>query len=249
MKYYTGLDVSLEQTSVCIVDEAGESMFEGKVDSDPEALCSFFARQGLQQERILLEAGPLSQWLYSGLTEAGYPVICAETRHMKAALSAQRIKTDRHDARGIAQMGRVGLYKPVHVKTTVSQEKRCLLTGRKFSLRKFMDTGSEIRALLRNFGLKVGTVSRQNFEHRILLLLADRPALRQVVCPLLKVRHVLLEEFNRLDALLVEETKADPVCRRLMKMPGCSFALNFRHFYIKDWAQIILGGFTRVRRP
>ena len=230
MKYYTGLDVSLELTSVCIVDETGDIVFEGKVDSDPEVLCAFFARQDFQQERIVLEAGPLSQWLYGGMAEAGYPVICAETRHMKAALSAQMIKTDRNDARGIAQMGRVGLYKPVHVKTIVSQEKRCLLTARKFLLRKLMDTGSEIRALLRNFGLKVGTVSRQDFEHRTMELLSEKPELRNVVCPLLNVRQTLFEEFNRLHALLLEEAKTDPVCRRLMTMPGVGpvAALTFR---------------------
>src|SRR5438094_2273234 len=132
MQYYAGLDVSVKETSVCIVDKTGKVIREVKVATKPVAILAVLTEEALAIERIGLEAGPLSQWLYSGLSAAGYPVICVETRHMKAALSAQINKTDRNDARGIAQMMRVGLYKPVHVKTVRSQEIRMLLTARKF---------------------------------------------------------------------------------------------------------------------
>ena len=128
MQHYVGLDVSVKETSVCIVDKAGKVIREVRVATEPVAIFAVLTEEPLAIERIGLEAGPLSQWLYSALAEAGLPVICVETRHMKAALSAQIKKSDRNDARGIAQMMRVGLYRPVHVKTLASQKRRMLLT-------------------------------------------------------------------------------------------------------------------------
>ena len=130
MQHHVGLDVSVKETSVCIVDKAGKVIREVKVATKPAEILVVLTEEALAIERIGLEAGPLSQWLYSALAEAGLPVICVETRHMKAALSAQINKSDRNDARGIAQMMRVGLYRPVHVKTLASQKRRMLLTSR-----------------------------------------------------------------------------------------------------------------------
>ena len=117
MDYFAGLDVSVKDTSVCIVDSKGKIMREVKVASEPDALLAVLRNPAYRFKRIGLEAGPLSQWLFSALAEADLPVICVETRHMRAVLKAQINKTDRNDARGIAQMMRVGLYRPVHVKT------------------------------------------------------------------------------------------------------------------------------------
>jgi transposase len=130
MEHFAGLDVSVKDTSVCIVDDTGKIVREVKVASEPEALLAVLKNPAYRFKRIGLEAGPLSQWLFSALAEAGLPVICVETRHMRAALKAQINKTDRNDARGIAQMMRVGLYRPVHVKTLRSQKLRMLLTHR-----------------------------------------------------------------------------------------------------------------------
>ena len=121
MDHFAGLDVSVKETSVCIVDDAGKIVREVKVASEPEALLPVLKNPAYHFKRIGLEAGPLSQWLFSALAEAGLPVICVETRHMRAVLKAQINKTDRNDARGMAQMMRVGLYRPVHVKTLRSQ--------------------------------------------------------------------------------------------------------------------------------
>ena len=131
MDHFAGLDVSVKETSVCIVDETGKVVREVKVASEPEALLSVLKNPAYRFKRIGLEAGPLSQWLFSALAEAELPVVCVETRHMQAVLKAQINKTDRNDARGIAQMMRVGLYRPVHVKTLRSQKLRMLLTHRK----------------------------------------------------------------------------------------------------------------------
>src|SRR6187431_3605947 len=131
MEHYAGIDVSLERSSVCVVDATGKIIREAKVASEPEALAGFFRQLGLAVTRIGLEAGPLSQWLHVGLSEAGFEAVLLETRHVKAALSAMTVKTDRKDARGLAQLIRMGWFRPVHAKSMRSQEVRALLVARK----------------------------------------------------------------------------------------------------------------------
>ena len=145
MDHFAGLDVSVKETSVCIVDDTGKIAREVKVASEPEALLAML-KSPAYRKRIGLEAGPLSQWLFSALAEAGLPAICVETRHMQAVLKAQINKTDRNDARGIAQMMRVGLYRPVHVKTLRSQKLRMLLCHRKLLQSKAIAIENDLRA-------------------------------------------------------------------------------------------------------
>jgi transposase len=176
MAYFAGLDVSVKETSVCIVDDAGKIVREARVASEPEALLQVLTNTIYRLRRVGLEAGPLSQWLYSVLAEAGLPVICVETRHMRAVLKAQINKTDRNDARGIAQMMRVGLYRPVHVKTLRSQKLRMLLTHRKLLQSKTIAIENDLRAILRNFGLKVGMIGTVKFETRIREIISSAPS-------------------------------------------------------------------------
>lgn len=183
MEHYCALDVSAKETAVCIVDETGKICRETKVATHPEDLFLVMKDPKWQIERIGLEAGPLSQWLYEGLAKAGLPVICIETRHAKAFLKAQPNKTDRNDARGIAQMMRVSLYRPVHVKTLTSQKHRALLTARKLLQEKAIAIENDIRGLLRNFGLKVGLVGKVKLEERINELVENRPELREIMQP------------------------------------------------------------------
>jgi transposase len=226
MKHYAGLDVSIKETSVCIVDGLGKVVREVKVATEPEAIVAILAEESLLIERIGLEAGPLSQWLYSALAEADLPVICVETRHMKAALSAQLNKSDRNDARGIAQMMRVGLYRPVHVKTLASQKRRMLLTSRRLLQTKAIDIESDLRGTLRNFGLKVGMVSTTKFEARIRELVTDYPDLAGIAEALLIARRVLREQLGILHRQLLATVRHDEVCRRLMTMPGVGAATS-----------------------
>src|SRR5438105_3352827 len=230
MQHYVGLDVSVKETSVCIVDKAGKVIREVKVATKPVPILAVLIGGALAIERIGLEAGPLSQWLYSALAEAGLPMICVETRHMKAALSAQINKSDRNDARGIAQMMRVGLYRPVHVKTLASQKRRMLLTSRQLLQAKALDIENDLRGTLRNFGLKVGMVGTVKFEARIRELVADHPDLAAIVEPLLIARRVLREQLGVLHRQLLEIVRQDEVCRRLMTTPGVGpvVALTFR---------------------
>ena len=181
--------------------------------------------------RIGIEARPLSQWLVNGLTEADLPVVCVETRHMKALLKAQQVnKSDRNDARGIAQMMRVGLFKPVHVKTLIAQEQRMLLTSRKLVQRKLMDIEFDMRGTLRNFGLKVGVVSSIRYEARIRDLVEGFPRLAAIIEPLLTVRRVMRQQLATLHKLLLNAVRVDPVCRRFMTVSGVRpvVALTYR---------------------
>ena len=196
MDHFAGLDVSVKETSACIVDDTGRIVREVKLASEPEALLQEFAKLAYHFKRIGLEAGPLSQWLFSALAEAGLPVICVETRHMRAVLKAQINKTDRNDARGMAQMMRVGLYRPVHVKTLRSQKLRMLLTHRKLLQSKAIAIDNDLRGTLRNFGLKVGMAGAVKFEARINELVENLPDLAALVEPLLIVRRVLREQLD-----------------------------------------------------
>ena len=230
MDYFAGLDVSVKDTSVCIVDGTGKIVREVKVASEPDALLQVLRNPAYCFKRIGFEAGPLSQWLFSALGEANLPVICVETRHMQAVLQAQINKTDRNDARGIAQMMRVGLYRPVHVKTLRSQKLRMLLTHRKLLQSKAIAVENDLRGTLRNFGLKVGMAGATKFEGRIKELIENLPDLAVLVEPLLIVRRVLREQIGVLHRRLLAVVRNDEVCRRLMTTPGVGpvVALTYR---------------------
>jgi transposase len=230
VEYYAGLDVSLEQTSVCLVDAQGQVVREVKVASEPEALIGFLRTQDLEIVRVGLEAGPLSQWLHAGLVTAGYEAVLLETRHVKAALSAMTVKTDRRDARGIAQLLRLGWYRPVHAKSASAQEVRSLLTARKLIQGKLLDIESGIRGVLRGFGLKVGAISRGRFEARIRDLVEGQTMLETVIGSMLAARATLQAEFARLHRTLLALVRNDPVCQQLMSVPGVGavVAITFR---------------------
>ena len=220
MKYYAGLDVSIKETSVCVLDEGGRIVRELKVPSHPDDLAPVLLDPAHPLDQVGLEAGPLSQWLFSGLAERGVAVVCIETRHTKAFLKAQPNKSDRNDARGIAQMMRVNLFRPVHVKTLRSQHRRALLSARRLLQEKVIAIENDIRGLLRNFGLKVGPVGSGRFEARIRELVEDRPELTALMLPLLAARRALRDRFAELHRMLLAEVKEDTVCRRLMTIPG-----------------------------
>jgi len=224
------LTFRVKETSVCIVDDTGRIVREVKVASEPEALLQVLTNPAYRFKRVGLEAGPLSQWLSSALAEAGLPVICVEARHMRAVLKAQINKTDRNDARGIAQMMRAGLYRPVYVKTIRSQKLRMLLTHRKLLQSKAIAIENDLRATLRNFGLKVGMVGTVKFDARIKELVENLPDLAVLVEPLLIVRRVLREQVGILHRRLLAIVRDDDVCRRLMTTPGVGpvVALTYR---------------------
>lgn len=218
---YAGLDVSLEQTSVCVINAEGSLVKEVKVATDPHSIVASLLELEGAFERVGLEAGPLSQWLFFGLKDAGLPAYCIETRHSKAAIAAMSLnKTDRNDARSIAQLVRSGWFKAVHVKSIESQELRTLLTSREFLVNKVRDHENEIRGALRPHGLKVGQVGSGAFAARIRELVADRSRLSLCMDALLASREALMKQLAILHATLLRVVKNDELCVRFMGIPG-----------------------------
>ncbi|PYF09243.1 transposase [Rhodobacter viridis] len=230
MKLFVGLDVSLEKTAICMISEHGKIMKEAQVASEPEALLRWLCRQDGTIAAVGLEAGPLSQWLHRGLSEAGQPVVLMETRQVKGALKAMPIKTDRRDAEGIARLLHLGWFRPVHCKSVSAQEVRAVLGDRKAVQQGFITLEMSLRGLLRNFGLKVGAISRGRFENRIRELSAGNPMLEAATEPMLRARSALRQELAGLERHVRQLSQADPVCRRLMTMPGIGavVALTYR---------------------
>jgi transposase len=220
VEYFAAIDVSLELSCVCVVDGAGQILREVKVASQPETLIKFFQESGLTFTRVGLEAGPMSQWLHAALVKAGIAAILIETRHVKAALGAMRMKTDRNDARGMAQMMRMGWFRPVHAKTLLAQEIRALLVARKQLQARLHDVELCLRGILRGFGLKLGEISKGRFEARVRELVAGQVTLERLAEPMLRARAALRGEYAALHRELLRIVRTDEVCRRLMTVPG-----------------------------
>ena len=220
MEYYAGIDVSLEQSSVCVVDAGGRIVREAKVASEPEALIAWFGALGFGLVRIGLEAGPLSQWLYAAMRQAGLAVELLETRHVRDAFKAMPVKSDRNDARGIAQLMRLGWFRPVHCKSIAAQEMRALLTARKLIQSKLFDVENSLRGILRGFGLKVGKTTEKRFAGRIGELVAGHPSLETIAAALLAVHAVLLREFKGFERRIGRMARSHGPARLLMSTPS-----------------------------
>ena len=230
MEFLVGLDVSLDETRICVVDDGGRIIRETRAGSEPDAIARAIRHKGRRIGHVGLEAGNLLQWLYEGLVKEGVPVSMMEARHVRAAFAAMHVKTDRHDARGSAQLVRLGWFKRVHVKSLDAQETRALLTARGFLVEKVTATENSLRAALRNFGLKMGSVTRKTWEARARELADGNPVLKGLVEAMLRVRTLLLNELAGIDGQLTALVKSDPVTRLLMTPPGVSVivALTFR---------------------
>ena len=230
MELFIGLGVSLAKTAVCVVSEHGQIVKEAETESEPDALVRWLDDLDGSIAAIDLEAGPLSQWLHRGLTEAGLDAMLMETRQVKGAPKAMPIKTDRRDAEGIARLLHLGWFRPVHCKSVSAQETRAVLGARKAIQQNMIALEMSLRGLPRNFGLKVGAISRGRFEARVRELADGNPMLETATAPMLRARASLRQELAGLEKRLRQLARNDPVCRRLMKMPriGEVVALTFR---------------------
>jgi len=220
MNHYAGIDVSLECSSVCVVDANGKIVREAKVASEPAAQIAWFRSLGFGLERIGLEAGPLSQWLFAKMKAAGLAVELLETRHVRDAFKAMPVKSDRNDARGIAQLMRLGWFRPVHCKSLSAQETRATLTARKLVQSKLRDVENSLRGILRGFGLKVGKPTKREFAGRIQDLVAGHPHLQRIADALLAVREVLRKEFTAFEKQTRSMVRADQQARLLTSVPA-----------------------------
>jgi transposase len=230
MEYFAAIDVSLKLSSVCVVDGTGRIVREAKIASEPEMLVDYFRGSGLVFTRIGLEAGPLSQWLHAGLNEAGFEAVLLETRHVKAVLRAMTMKTDRNDARGLAQMIRMGWFRPVHAKTIAAQEIRALLVARQQLQARLNDLELCLRGILRGFGLKLGDVAKGRFEARVRELVAGQKTLGSLAESMLRARAALRSEYAALHREVLRIVREDVVCWRMLTVPGVGaiVALTFK---------------------
>lgn len=220
MEVYAGIDVSLKESSICVADAQGKVVKEAKVASEPEALICFFRSLPAAPAKIGLEAGPLSQWLYAGLKEAGFDAVLMETRQVKDAHRSRPVKSDRMDARGIAQLVRMGWYKPVHCKSQSAQEARALLAARKTLQAKRRDVEMSLRGILRGFGLKMGKTTARSFAGRARELAAGNAMLERIVEAMLAARAALDKEFATLERAVLALARTDPSARLLATAPG-----------------------------
>ena len=231
MTYYAGLDVSLRTVNICVINDQGEHIAESKLASDVQDIIAYLDELNIEIESIGLEAGTLSQYLTYGLQSAGFEVICMEARQVKAALSAMRNKTDKHDARGIAQLLRSGWYSRVHIKSIRSHHIRMLLSSRKAVLSKCVDLENEIRGLFKVFGIKLPPrLGHGAFDDAVRSIIeADEP-FSHALLPMLDARLMLYQTFRVLDNRTRKLANDDPICQRLMSAPGVGFvtALTFK---------------------
>ena len=230
MRYFAGLDVSLEETAICVVDETGRIVKEARAASEPQALSEALQLLDLPLERVGLEACSLAAWLYDGLRAAGLAAVCLETRQANAAMKTMANKTDRNDARALAQIMRTGWYRQVHVKSRQCRLWRSLLVARRTVLNEMRTIENVVRAILREAGIKLGTPSRTAFADRVREMADDDAMVMPLVEPLLTILATMLKQFERLTRQVLDIVRKEAVCQRLISVPGVGAitALAFR---------------------
>lgn len=220
MRKVVGLDISLQKIAICVLDLDRRIVWQGKVDSEPGSLIERLRLWQGEIDVVGLEACPLSEWLHRHLVVAGFKAICVETRHAQRFLSTRPVKTDRNDARGIAEMMRIGHYRPVHVKSAEAQVVRTLLKARGQIVATLLQIQGTVRGLLRMHGLKMGETHRHRFDRRVGELLEQMPSLNIAIGPLMRVLGQLTAERRAMDKLLAQAARKDGICLRLMTIPG-----------------------------
>lgn len=220
MECFAGLDVSIEETAVCVVDEAGNVMMTASVTTDPESIAAALSPWIRQLRRVGHEAGALAPWLHPGLRNLGLPVVCLETRHVRAAMSAQRNKTDAADALGLAHIMRTGWFRAAHIKTEACYRVRLLLVQRRNLKRKFLDLENSIRHSLKAFGIKLGKIGRGHFDRAVRDAVADDALSAGLMDCMLRARAALWAEYLKLHKLVLQVVARDELCRRFLAIPG-----------------------------
>lgn len=224
MKYYVGLDVSLETTAICVIDDQGRTLAMTSASSDPHAIAKVLRRHAKKIVRIVLESGQLSTWLTRELRTLGLPVICVDARQAHRALSGRLNKSDAADAEGLAQLARTGWFREVHIKSLTSDRLRALLTARDRLIRIRKELEGQVRGTLKTFGIKLGPVGRgrerEGFRHRARMVAGDDPALNAAVAALLAAHEAVCNQFGLLDTVLHRSARTHELIGRMMTVPG-----------------------------
>ncbi|AXU20251.1 IS110 family transposase [Novosphingobium sp. ERN07] len=219
MKHYAGLDLSMESTQVCIVDDNGRKVVSEKVESSPEAIAMMLERYG-PIERAVIETGRMSPAICLGLRELGVPVVCIDARQAHQSLKAMKAnKTDPHDAAGLAQLARTGFYKEVHVKSPAAHGVRSVITARSHLVEARVRLDNTIRGLCATFGYRPGAGQGKAFLERIMQA-AHIPGLGDAIASLLSVRAELVGQIKEMDRRLRIIASQSQACEILMTIPG-----------------------------
>lgn len=231
MKQYVGLDVLQRETAVCVVDETSRLIFEGRAKSDPGALASLLAKKAPDAERVGFETGAMSSWLWHELKKIGMPVVCIDARHAHAVLSVRMNKSDENDARGLAELVRIGWYREVAVKSEASQKVRSILIARSRLVTMRRDLENQVRSMLKEYGLIFPRAIAGQFQRYVTDLTGEGHVLWTVLLPLLSVHSHVCQELEGLDRQIRQMARTDETTRRLMTVPGIGVvtALTFRH--------------------
>jgi transposase len=220
MGQYVGLDVSLEETKVHVLDEQGKRVWRGACVSHPAVIEATIRKYAPDVVRIGLETGPLTTWLWQALTDAGLPMVCLDARQAKAVLNMRINKTDDHDAEGLAHLVRSGWYREVRVKSREAMLVRSRLGARTQLLGIVTALSNQIRGLLKTFGLVVPKGAGKVFEANVRRLVDGEAAVAAIVLPLLDSWHAVRAHAADLDRQLLAVVRESAICRRLMTIPG-----------------------------
>ena len=224
MKHYVGLDVSLEKTAICVIDDRGRLLMRTSAPSDPQSIAAVVCRHAQDAERIVLESGQLSTWLTRELRRLGLPVICVDARQAHRALSGRLNKSDPADAEGLAQLARTGWYREIHVKSLTSDRLRALIAARDRLIRIRKDLEGQARGMLKTFGIKLGPIKpgreRAGFRDQVRLAVSDEPALKVALEALLEAHQAVCREYEQLDNAVRRWARDHELITRMMTVPG-----------------------------
>ncbi|TCS47369.1 transposase [Primorskyibacter sedentarius] len=224
MEHYAGLDVSLKEISVCVVDKDGKTVARGACPADPEGVAGWLRVRSLTPHRIVHESGMLSIWLQRGLARLGLPATCIDARKAHKALSARLNKSDAADAEGLAQLARTGWFTPVHIRSEDADRLRSLVSARERLIRLRKDLEGHIRGVLKTFGIRMTGIGlgrqRQGFRDQLAAAGETDPVLRVIADGFIAAHATLCEAADDLNKAVKRRAKTHPVARRLMTIPG-----------------------------
>jgi transposase len=220
MTCYVGLDVSMKETAICVVDEAGERVWAGTSRTDPEVIATVLKRRAPGAVKVGIETGPLTVWLWHALNERGLPIVCLHARHAAAALKLQMNKTDRNDALGLARLVRSGWYRPVAVRSIETHRLRALLITRDQLVGMRTALINKIRGLAKTFGILIGPGKGGTFARQVRAQLPDDPILSSLFETLLTILGTIQERSHGIAKQLARIGRQNKICRLLMTTPG-----------------------------
>ena len=233
MECYAGLDVSLKEVTICVVDREGTLIARGSTPTDPEGVARFLAARGLSPVRIVHESGQLSIWLQRGLAKLGLPAFCIDARKAHKALSARLNKSDAADAEGLAQLARTGWFTAVHVRSEAADRLATLLAARDRLIQLRIDLEGHVRGMLKTFGIRLNDVNggrlRQGFRDQLAAAGTTDPLIGKIADSFIDAHLALCSAVTAIEADLRLVARKNGLARRLMTIPGVGpiVALSF----------------------